>query len=107
MEPWESVQIETSNDYASTIIERMATREAKLGDMTTSGDQQTLKFEISTAALLGMRSWIREATGGTAIVVSEFLEMRPAGLPLPKIRNGALVSNTAGVATAVDLSKAQ
>jgi GTP-binding protein len=106
-EPWETVQIEVGSDYSSTIIERMAGRDAKVVDMNTSGERQILKFEISTIALLGMRSWVREATGGTATVVSEFLEMRPAGPPPPRVRNGVLVCNTAGTATAVDLSKAQ
>merc|ERR550537_1492488 len=66
-----------------------------------------MKFEASASAFLGLRSWLREATGGTAVVVSEFKEMRPAGAPPPRTRNGVLVCNTAGIATAVDLSKAQ
>merc|ERR1719191_685949 len=53
-----------------------------------------------------MRSWLRELTGGTGTVVSEFLELRPAGPPPPRSRNGVLVVNTPGTATSVDLGKA-
>lgn len=106
MEPWEDAQIEVDSLHSSSVIDRMATRGAKVVDMVTSGDRQTLKFEVSTAAFLGARSWLRELTGGTAVVVSEFKEMRPVGPPPPRERNGVLVSNTNGVATAVDLSKA-
>merc|ERR1719456_1628690 len=75
--------------------------------MTSNGERQTLKFECATASFLGMRAWLREATGGSAVVISEFKDMRPAGPPPPRTRNGVLIANTAGIATAVDLSKAQ
>lgn len=106
MEPWEEVQIEVGTDLGSAVIERMATRNAKVVDVITEGERQTLKFEVATSAFLGFRTWLREATGGTAAVVAEFMEMRPAGPPPPRERNGVLISNNSGLATAVDLSKA-
>merc|ERR1719223_2217191 len=76
-------------------------------DMASIGaERQLLQFEIATSALLGMRSWIRQATGGTATVVSEFIEVRPLQDAPPRGRNGVLVANTAGLATPVDLAKA-
>jgi len=105
MEPWESVVIEVGNDHSSAVVERMSMREAKIADMESKGDKQTLKFEIATAAFLGMRSWLREVTGGTAVVHSEFLEHRIAQKMPPRMRNGVMVCNTAGLATNVDLSK--
>merc|ERR1740120_259122 len=74
--------------------------------MSAPGDRQAMKFEIATSGFIGMRSWLREATGGTATVVAEFKEMLPVGPVLAKERNGVLVSNSAGIASAVDLSKA-
>lgn len=106
LEPWEDVQIEVGLDFGSNVIERMATQGAKVVDVITNGDRQTLKFEIASSAFLGLRTWLREATGGTAAVVAEFMEMREAGPPPPRTRNGALVANSPGIATAVDLSKA-
>jgi len=107
MEPWEDVQIEVDSVHSSSVIDRMSTRGAKVVEMNAvSGDRQALRFEASTAALLGARSWLREATGGTGVMVSEFKELRPAGPAPPRERNGVLISNTIGTATAVDLSKA-
>jgi GTP-binding protein len=105
MEPWEDVQIEVHMDHGSSVVERMSTQGAKVVDMSTVGDRQTLTFEVSSAAFLGMRTWLREVTGGTAVVVSEFKEQRPAGPLPPRNRNGVLVSNNSGLAAAVDLSK--
>merc|ERR1719424_1237192 len=53
--------------------------------------------------MLGMRTWLRDITGGTAVLVSEFKEMRPAAPRPPRTRNGVLVSNQAGIANPTDL----
>jgi GTP-binding protein len=105
LEPWEDVQIECSMDHGSSVIDRLGQKGAKVVDMTSEGDRQTIHLEMATAASLGLRTWLRELTGGTATVVSEFKEMRPAGPAQPKERNGVLISNNSGVSTAVDLSK--
>jgi GTP-binding protein len=105
LEPWEDVQIECGIDQGSAVIERLAQRGAKVVDMASEGDRQTIKLEVAAAAALGLRTWVRELTGGTATVVSEFKEMRPAGPAQPRERNGVLISNNSGVSTAVDLSK--
>mmetsp|Transcript_95502 Transcript_95502/g.169579 ORF Transcript_95502/g.169579 Transcript_95502/m.169579 type:complete len:665 (+) Transcript_95502:59-2053(+) len=106
MEPWENVQIEVDLKNGSQVIERMSVRGAKIKDMNTVGDRQTINLEASTASMLGMRSWLRELTGGTATVVSDFLELKKQGEQPPRDRNGVLVANTAGTATSVDLGKA-
>ncbi|CAE8615687.1 unnamed protein product [Polarella glacialis] len=105
MEPWEDVTIEVNIEHGSSVIDRMSIRGATVKDMDTKGDRQTLKFDASTQAMLGMRSWLREVTGGTAAVVSEFKEQRPEGPKPPRARNGVLVCNTLGLATPVDLGK--
>lgn len=106
MEPWESVTVEAALNQGSVVMERMSTQGAKALDMNLVGDMQVMKFELPSIAFLGMRTWIREATGGTASVVSEFLEMRTAGPPPPRTRNGVLISNTLGYASPIDLNKA-
>jgi len=106
MEPWEDVTIEVQAEHSSAVIERMANMNGKLLDMTTSETSQSLRFEVSTSGFMGMRTFLREVTGGTAVIHSEFKEMRPQGPPAPRKRNGVLISNTLGTATAVDLSKA-
>lgn len=84
----------------------MSGRGAKVVDMNTVGERQTIKLEAATSSMLGLRSWLKEVTGGTATVVSDFKEMRPQGPPAPRDRNGVLIANTAGIATSVDLGKA-
>jgi len=107
MEPWEEVNIESNNEHSSVVIERMSVRGAKVIDVNgVAGDRQAMRFEISTAAFIGMRSWLREVSGGTATVVAEFKEMQPMGPAPAKERNGVLISNSSGVASSVDLSKA-
>merc|ERR1740117_1813611 len=105
-EPWQDIQIEVENEHSSLVIERMSSRGADVKEMLTVGERQVLKFECSTASFMGMRSWLRDATGGGAVVVAEFKEMREAGEPPARIRNGVLIANNAGIATAVDLSRA-
>mmetsp|Transcript_1343 Transcript_1343/g.1809 ORF Transcript_1343/g.1809 Transcript_1343/m.1809 type:complete len:181 (+) Transcript_1343:2-544(+) len=83
----------------------MSIRGAKVIDMQTVGERQTIHLEAATASMLGLRSWLREVTGGTATVVSDFKELRPEGPKPPKDRNGVLIANTAGVSTSVDLGK--
>lgn len=105
MEPWEKVQIEVHRDECSNVMDHMAARGGNVMDMEPKGENQLLILEISTAASFGVRSWIRELTGGTGVVVSEFLEMREAQPPPESDRNGSLIANSAGIATLVDLSR--
>ena len=105
LEPWEDVRIEVDLQHASLVMERMAVRGSKILDMVTTGERQSLHLEAATASMLGLRSWLREVSGGTATVVSDFKELRPQGEKPPRDRNGVLVANTAGTATAVDLGK--
>merc|ERR1711972_433186 len=107
LEPWEDVVVECGNDNSSIVIDRMSVRGATVVDVATMpGDRQSIKFEVATSSFIGMRNWLRDATGGTAAVIAEFKEMRPVGPAPPRERNGVLVSNNAGSATPVDLSKA-
>lgn len=105
LEPWEDVQIEVDMNQGSQVMDRMSIRGAKVIDMQTAGDRQTIHLEASTASMLGLRSWLREISGGTATVVSDFKELRPEGPKAPKDRNGVLIANTAGISTSVDLGK--
>eukprot|EP00443_Scrippsiella_acuminata_P112631 CAMPEP_0115635738 /NCGR_PEP_ID=MMETSP0272-20121206/33291_1 /TAXON_ID=71861 /ORGANISM="Scrippsiella trochoidea, Strain CCMP3099" /LENGTH=699 /DNA_ID=CAMNT_0003072687 /DNA_START=48 /DNA_END=2147 /DNA_ORIENTATION=+ len=107
LEPWEDVQIDCGNEHSSVVIERMSARGAKVVDVASAaGDRQSMRFEVATSAFMGMRSWLRDATGGTAVVVGEFKEMKPVGAPPPRERNGVLISNSSGTSTLVDLGRA-
>jgi len=105
LEPWEDVVIECGIAEGSAVIDRLAQRGAKIVDMASEGDRQTIKLEVSAVAALGLRTWVREISGGTATVMSEFKDMRPAGPAQPRERNGVLISNNSGISQACDLGK--
>eukprot|EP00913_Durusdinium_trenchii_P034105 g31921.t1 len=96
LEPWEDVQIEVDLSHGSQVMERMSVRGAKVQDMNTVGDRQTIKLEASTSSMLGLRSWLKEITGGTATVVSDFKDMRPQGPKPPKDRSGGFTGTVLG-----------
>merc|ERR1719171_3225604 len=106
LEPWELVQIEVNSDDSGPTLDKMARRGGKLLDMSPSGTRVRLRFEVATKGFLGMRTWLRETTGGTAVVTTQFLDARPA-TPVAADRNGVIIANTPGIATSVDLAKAQ
>lgn len=105
LEPWEIVQIEVNQDDSGATLDKMASRGSKLVDMSPAGDRVRLRFEVATKAFLGIRTWLREMTGGTAVVTTQFLETRPAA-QYGSDRNGVIVANSPGIATSVDLAKA-
>merc|ERR1712118_231467 len=106
LEPWEMIGIDVDNEDSGSVLERMATRNSNLVDMATVGNRTRLRFECATRSFLGMRSWLRDATGGTAVITSELIEPRAASAPTAKDRNGVIVANSNGIATSVDLAKA-
>merc|ERR1719191_194276 len=106
LEPWEVIGIDIDNDDSGAVLEKMATRNSNLVDMQTVGNRTRVRFECATRAFLGMRTWLRDATGGTAVVTSELIAPRVATAPTAKDRNGVIVANSDGIATSVDLAKA-
>lgn len=106
LEPWELLTIDVDNDNSGAVMEKMATRNSNLSDMQTVGNRTRMKFECATRSFLGMRSWLRDTTGGTAVITSELIAPRKASAPTAKDRNGVIVANSDGVATSVDLAKA-
>jgi GTP-binding protein len=106
LEPWELIGIDVDNEDSGALMEKMATRNSNLVDMQTIGNRTRMRFECATRAFLGMRSWLRDATGGTAVVTSELMAPRVASPPSAKDRNGVIVANSDGTATSVDLAKA-
>jgi len=75
--------------------------------MTGDEKETSLAYIISSQNMLGIRGWIRDATGGTAVVSSRYLEHRKLGPPAPKTRKGVMISSAEGKSTNLDLGKAQ
>ena len=107
-EPVEELTIEVGAEFVGPVSEEMGLRRAalKTQELTT---QNTTRFtyEITTAALIGLRNSLLTATKGTVIMSSIPAGYRPVEQKYKPERNGALVSFENGVSTAYALDAAQ
>ena len=107
-EPIESLTIEVEPEFVGAVSQELGVRRAELKsqEMTTTGATRFV-YEISTAALIGLRNNLLTATKGTVIMSSIPAGYRPAEGKYRPERNGALVASEAGVSTAYALDSAQ
>ncbi len=107
-EPIESLTIEVSPEFVGAVSQELGIRKAELKsqEITTSGSTRFV-YEISTAALIGLRNNLLTATKGTVIMSSIPSGYRPVDSKYRPERNGALIASEDGVSTAYALDAAQ
>lgn len=107
-EPIEELTIEVSPEFVGAVSQELGIRKAELKsqEITTSNTTRFV-YEISTAALIGLRNNLLTATKGTVIMSSIPSGYRPVEGKYKPERNGALVSFESGVSTAYALDTAQ
>lgn len=107
-EPIESLTIEVGSEFVGAVSQELGIRRAELKsqEITSSGTTRFV-YEISTAALIGLRNNLLTATRGTVIMSSLPSGYRPVEGKFKPERNGALVSFETGVSTAYALDAAQ
>ena len=107
-EPVEQLIIEVESEFVGAVSQELGVRKAELQaqEVLTTGAIR-LTYEITTAALIGLRNHLLTATKGTAIMNSLPLGYRPASGRYRPERNGALIASETGVATAYALDAAQ
>ena len=107
-EPVEQLIIEVESEFVGAVSQELGVRKAELQaqEVLTTGAVR-LTYEITTAALIGLRNHLLTATKGTAIMNSLPLGYRPASGRYRPERNGALIASETGVATAYALDAAQ
>ena len=107
-EPMEDLTIEVSPEFVGAVSQELGIRKAELKtqEMTSSGSTRFV-YEISTAALIGLRNNLLTATKGTVIMSSIPAGYRPVEGRYKPERNGALISFEDGVSTAYALDAAQ
>ena len=107
-EPIEDLTIEVAPEFVGAISQELGIRKAELKtqEITTSGTTRFV-YEISTAALIGLRNNLLTATKGTVIMSSIPSGYKPAEGKYKPERNGALISFESGVSTAYALDSAQ
>ncbi len=107
-EPVENLTIEVDSEYVGAVSQEMGVRHAELIDqeLTSSGSTR-FTYEITTAALIGLRNNLLTATKGTVIMSSIPYGYRAVETKYRPERNGALISFETGVSTAYALDAAQ
>lgn len=107
-EPFESLVIDTPQDYAGNVIEKLGRRKAELKAMNPMGEGYTrLEFEIPARGLIGYRSEFLTDTKGEGVMNNSFLEFRPFSGSVETRGNGALISMENGEATPFSLGNIQ
>lgn len=100
-EPFESVQIDTPEEYMGTVIERLSERKAVMQEMENSGTGQVrLHFQAPSRGLIGFTNEFLSITHGYGIMNHSFSDYQPAiEEEITGRRNGSLVSSDNGKAT--------
>lgn len=107
-EPVEDLTIEVSSEFVGAVSQELGIRKAELisQDLTTTGATR-FTYEITTAALIGLRNNLLTATKGTILMSSIPKGYKPVNSRYRPERNGALISFESGTSTAYALDTAQ
>ncbi len=107
-EPIEHLTIEVDSEFVGAVSQELGIRKADLisQDLTSTGSTR-FTYEITTAALIGLRNNLLTATRGTAIMSSIPKGYKPVEAKYKPERNGALIAFEPGVSTAYALDAAQ
>ena len=107
-EPFEDLTIEVSPEYVGAVSQELGIRKAELisQELTSTGATR-FTYEISTAALIGLRNQLMTATKGTVLMSSIPKGYREIESKYKLERNGVLISFESGTSTAYALDMAQ
>ena len=107
-EPVEELTIEVAPEFVGAVSQELGLRRATLisQELTSTGSTRFV-YEITTAALIGLRNQLLTATRGSAIMSSLPHGYKPVSGRYHPERNGALIAFEAGTSTAYALDAAQ
>ncbi len=104
LEPIEEVIIDVDEEHSGVVVQKLSERRADLMDMRPSGGgRQRLVFHAPTRGLIGYQSELLTDTRGTAVMNRLFHAYAPFKGEVAGRRNGVLISNAVGEATAYSL----
>ncbi|MGE0378888.1 MAG: translational GTPase TypA [Planctomycetaceae bacterium] len=107
-EPFELLEIDVPTEDVGSVMELVSTRRGQLEQMSSgSSGQSHLEFMIPARGLIGMRTRLLNATRGRAVMHHRFLDYRRVEGEIPRRKNGVLISQLSGQATAYALWKLQ
>jgi GTP-binding protein len=103
-EPYETVLIDVDEEFAGTVVEKMANRKGEMTDMRPSGGGKTrITFTAPSRGLIGYHGEFLSDTRGTGIMNRLFDKYGPHKGKIEGRKNGVLISNGAGEANAYAL----
>lgn len=108
-EPFESVQIDTPDEYVGSVIDSLSQRKGEMKNMESTGNSQTrLEFLVPSRGLIGYNNEFMSQTGGYGIMNHTFEAYKPVVKNWnPGRRNGALVSINQGQSTTYSLQSVE
>lgn len=108
-EPFESVQIDTPDEYVGSVIDSLSQRKGEMKNMESTGNGQTrLEFLVPSRGLIGYNNEFMSQTGGYGIMNHNFEAYKPVVKNWnPGRRNGALVSINQGQSTTYSLQSVE
>ena len=108
-EPFESVQIDTPDEYVGSVIDSLSQRKGEMKNMESTGNGQTrLEFLVPSRGLIGYNNEFMSQTGGYGIMNHTFEAYKPVVKNWnPGRRNGALVSINQGQSTTYSLQSVE
>jgi GTP-binding protein len=104
-EPYETVVIDVDEEYAGTVVEKLAMRKGEMTDMRPSGGGKTrITFSAPSRGLIGYHGEFLSDTRGTGIMNRLFEKYGPYKGAIEGRQNGVLISNGTGEAVAYALN---
>jgi len=104
LEPVEEVIVDVDEQFSGVVVQGLAERKGELKEMRPSGGgRQRLVFIVPTRGLIGYQGEVLTDTRGTAVINRLFHAYVPHKGEMAGRRNGVLISNGMGEATAYAL----
>jgi GTP-binding protein len=107
LEPIEYLVIDVTSQYVGAVMELVGNRRAECVKLNSRGEQTHIEFTIPARGLIGLRTRLLNATGGTAIMHHNFYDYQPVRGSIPARVNGVMVSTETGRTTAYALDNLQ
>ena len=105
MEPYETVVIDVDDEFAGTVVEKVAIRKGEMTDMRPSGGGKTrITFSAPSRGLIGYHGEFLSDTRGTGIMNRLFEKYGPYKGKIEGSANGVLISNGTGEAVGYALN---
>ena len=104
-EPYEVVVIDVDEEYAGTVVEKVAIRKGEMTDMRPSGGGKTrITFSAPSRGLIGYHGEFLSDTRGTGVMNRLFEKYGPYKGAIEGRQNGVLISNGTGEAVGYALN---